>query len=121
MASIRNAEDFNQHKSKLFQHQQTVQDNGGVTILVSMGSCGISVGAKKTWDALSRKIESENLTNISMKQTGCLGLCGSEPIVQIKLGDDPLVIYGNVTPELAIQIIEEHVLQKRILTEALVA
>ena len=56
-----------------------------------------------------RNDRNRQLQGIVVTQTGCIGLCECEPIVQVTLGDQPKVTYGKVTPDRAQQILKEHV------------
>ncbi len=81
-------------------------------ILVGLGSCGVAAGARKTFEAFQEEISSKNLSGITVKQTGCMGLCETEPTVEVKVAGMPDIIYGKVTPEIARKIIEKHVIRK---------
>ncbi|MBN2038489.1 MAG: (2Fe-2S) ferredoxin domain-containing protein [Spirochaetes bacterium] len=90
---------------KVKQPEETV-------ILVGLGSCGIAAGAGKTFEAFQDEISSKNLSGITVKQTGCMGLCETEPTVEVRVPGMPDIIYGKVTPEIARKIIEKHVIRK---------
>ncbi len=90
-------------------------DNKNIQMVVGMGTCGIAAGAKETFGAIIDMIAERNLPNILVRQTGCMGLCHSEPTVEVMVPDMPTVIYGNVTPEIAKEIVEKHVLGHRLL------
>jgi NADP-reducing hydrogenase subunit HndB len=57
------------------------------------------------------------LSGVVVKQTGCIGLCEWEPIVEVVVGDEPKVTYGKVSPERAKRIIHEHVMARKVVTE----
>lgn len=84
------------------------------TILVGMGTCGVAAGAKQTYEVFQSKLgELGLLENITLKGTGCLGLCYSEPTVEVRIpGKDP-VVYGNVKGKEAEKIISEHLTQNQ--------
>jgi NADP-reducing hydrogenase subunit HndB len=67
--------------------------------------------------AILKVIEEENLSGIVVRQTGCMGLCEWEPIVEVTLGDAPKVTYGKVSAERAKQIMKEHVMGEKVVTE----
>ena len=56
----------------------------GTTVLVGMGTCGIAAGAAAVFQTLQNAIAAKGLTNVALKPTGCLGLCFSEPTVEVK-------------------------------------
>jgi NADP-reducing hydrogenase subunit HndB len=105
---------------KLREEQQKAMtrcdsSNKDVKIIVGMGTCGIAAGAKDVFNAILGNLEAKNITNVRVSQTGCMGLCHSEPTVEVIVPDMPDVIYGNVKEEIAEQIIQEHVIGKKLL------
>jgi NADP-reducing hydrogenase subunit HndB len=104
-----NREQFNEVKTKLKNSK-----NNETEILVGLGSCGIAAGSKKTFDAFVEEINAKGLTSILVKRTGCMGLCETEPTVEVKVPGMPAIIYGMVTPEIARKIIENHIIRKTI-------
>lgn len=89
--------------------------NRDVQIVVGMATCGIAAGAKETFSAILDEVERQSLGNVLVRQTGCMGLCHSEPTVEVAVPDMPSVIYGNVDAELGRKIVREHVMNKRLL------
>ncbi|MBI9108630.1 MAG: (2Fe-2S) ferredoxin domain-containing protein [Spirochaetales bacterium] len=81
-----------------------------IHIIIGMGTCGIAAGAKGSLDAFLDEIEKNKIKNVTVKQTGCMGLCYVEPTVEVKVPGMPDTIYGNVNVETARKIIKEHVL-----------
>ncbi|MCL2180348.1 MAG: (2Fe-2S) ferredoxin domain-containing protein [Treponema sp.] len=87
-----------------------------IQIIVGMGTCGIASGAKQTLDAFIVGLDENNLAgSCVVKQTGCMGLCHSEPTVEIIVPDMPPVIYGRVDAEVCKQIIQKHLIGKELL------
>ena len=85
-----------------------------IHIVVGMGTCGIAAGAKETLNALVDAVTARNLGNVLVRQTGCMGLCHSEPTVEVAVPGMPATIYGRVKPEQGVQIVEQHVAGKRL-------
>ena len=86
-----------------------------IQIIVGMGTCGIAAGAKETFGAIVDAIAAKGLTNVLVRQTGCMGLCHSEPTVEVVVPDMPAIIYGNVNADVGRQIIEKHVVAHQLL------
>jgi NADP-reducing hydrogenase subunit HndB len=86
-----------------------------ISILVGMGTCGIAAGAKKVYDIFLDEIKNKDLRDVEVKQVGCLGLCFSEPNIEIQIDGMPDVLYGKIDEELARQIIKQHVIRGVIL------
>ena len=83
--------------------------NKDVQVIVGMGTCGIAAGAKDTFTALVNAISDKGLTNVLIRQTGCMGLCHSEPTVEVVVPGMPTVIYGNVDAATAKDVVEKHI------------
>lgn len=87
-----------------------------IKLIVSYGSCGIAAGAKDVIAALKQEMAAQNMADKTQIQiTGCIGLCHAEPTVEVVMPDMPTTIYGHVTPEIAKQIVIEHLCGKKIL------
>ena len=85
-------------------------------VIVGMGTCGIAAGAKATLDAFISGLDEHNLVDTCLvRQTGCMGLCHSEPTVEVIAPGMPTVIYGNVDTAVAKEIIQKHLIGKELL------
>ena len=83
-----------------------------IEIIIGMGTCGIAAGAKESLDAFLDALEKTELKNVTVKQTGCMGLCYVEPTVEVKVPGMPDTIYGKVNPEVARKIVNEHIIER---------
>ncbi|HOV63839.1 MAG TPA: (2Fe-2S) ferredoxin domain-containing protein [Spirochaetia bacterium] len=88
-----------------------------VQIVVGMGTCGIAAGAKETLDAFLKELDEQNITNVLVKQTGCMGLCHVEPTVEVMKPGMPTIIYGDVNPTIAKAIVERHILKGELIND----
>jgi len=87
-----------------------------IQIVVGMGTCGIAAGAKQILDAFIVAIDENNLVDhCHVRQTGCMGLCHSEPTIEVFAPDMPAVIYSNVTAGLVKEIMQKHIIGKELL------
>ena len=89
-------------------------------IIIGMGTCGISAGAKDLLAALEAELEEKEL-EVIIKKTGCIGLCEKEPLVDIKLPGEDRVTYGNLSSEDLKRLINEHVEKGNIVRDLVVA
>ncbi len=87
-----------------------------IQIVVGMGTCGIAAGSKETLAAIREAVATGGFAHVSVRQAGCMGLCHSEPTVEVSVPGTPTVIYGNVTAANARKIVSEHVVNGRIVT-----
>jgi NADP-reducing hydrogenase subunit HndB len=109
MPTVKSLDDLKKIKEQATQKRDIKTASGQAQVTVAMGTCGIAAGARDTMKAVLETIETDALQGIVVTQTGCIGLCEWEPIVQVTIGDQPKVTYGKVTPERAQQILKEHV------------
>jgi NADP-reducing hydrogenase subunit HndB len=91
--------------------------NKDVQVIVGMGTCGIAAGAKDTFSALVGAINEKGLTNVLIRQTGCMGLCHSEPTVEVIVPGMPAVIYGNVDAATAKAVVEKHIVGHQLIDD----
>ena len=91
--------------------------NKDVQVIVGMGTCGIAAGAKDTFTALVDAISAKGLTNVLIRQTGCMGLCHSEPTVEVVVPGMPAVIYGNVDADTARAVVEKHIVGHQLIDD----
>lgn len=109
MDKVKSLEDLKRIREEALKKRQAKTVSGQKEIVVGMGTVGIAAGARQTLKAILEYIEEHNLTDIVVRQTGNIGLDSMEPIVQVSLGEGEKVTYGKVTPEIARQIMAEHV------------
>jgi len=89
--------------------------NKDVQVIVGMGTCGIAAGAKDTFTALVDAINEKGLSNVLIRQTGCMGMCHSEPTVEVVVPGMPTVIYGNVDKATAKDVVEKHIVGRSLI------
>lgn len=93
-----------------------------VRVVVGMATCGIAAGARPVLNALVEGVHKEGLTEkVTVSQTGCIGICRLEPIVEVfELGKER-VTYVKMTPEKAARVIEEHLKNGNVVNEYTIA
>ena len=92
-------------------------DGKDVHIIIGMGTCGIAAGAKQVLEAFIDEVAAKKIENVTVKQTGCMGLCYVEPTVEVKVPGMPDTIYGKVDAEVAKKILKDHVLAKKLVSD----
>jgi len=98
----------------------TAESEDRVLIRVGMATCGIASGARETMRAMIDELAKQNIPNVSVTQTGCMGFCAEEPIVEVVFKDKPSVIYGHVDAARGRQIITEHIMNGKLLQNAII-
>lgn len=100
------------------QMRTTGEDANRIVVSVGMATCGIAAGARATMSALSDAVVRNNLTNVSIVATGCLGYCYAEPMVVVNIPGSEPIRYANVDAGLAAEIIERHVMSGELVDNA---
>lgn len=90
------------------------EDTGNIRIVVGMATCGIASGARPVLTALSDEVLKRKLENVSVVQTGCIGLCRYEPVVEVLEPGKEKVTYIKMTPQKAVEVIEQHLIRNQV-------
>ena len=88
-----------------------------VRVVVGMATCGIAAGARPVMLKFMEEINTRGLSNVTVTQTGCIGMCRLEPMVDVILPDQEKVTYVHMTPEKVGRIVAEHIVNGRPVTE----
>ena len=89
-----------------------------IQVIVGMGTCGIAAGAKVTLDAFIKALDEHKLVDsVLVRQTGCMGMCHSEPTVEVLVPGMPTVIYGRVDADIAEKIVNKHIVGRELLDD----
>jgi NADP-reducing hydrogenase subunit HndC len=88
-------------------------------IRVGLSSCGIAAGAQQIFEILSDEVAKRNLP-VEVQRCGCSGMCYAEPLVEVFTEGLPPVVYGNVKPDCAMRIVEDHVRDRRLVNDRIV-
>ncbi len=88
----------------------------GTRVVVGMATCGIAAGARPVLSALVEEVSKENL-DIQVGQTGCIGICQYEPVVEVMEPDKEKVTYVKMTPEKAIKVVHKHLMGGEVVQE----
>ena len=90
-------------------------------VIVGMATCGIASGARPVLTALSDAVQTKGLTNVAVTQTGCIGLCQYEPIVEVLEPGKDKVTYVKMTPEKALEVVEQHLIRGQVIQKYTIA
>lgn len=93
------------------------EDETQTRVVVGMATCGIASGARPVLTSLSDAIQSKGLDHVVVTQTGCIGLCQYEPIVEIIEPGKEKVTYVKMTPEKALEVVDRHLIRGQIIAE----
>ena len=80
-----------------------------IRVVVGMATCGIAAGARPVMLKFVEEVRTRNLNNVTVSQTGCIGICQFEPIVEVYQSGKEKVTYVKMTPDKAKRVVEEHI------------
>ncbi len=89
----------------------------GVRVVVGMATCGIAAGARPVLNAFLQEVEKRSLANVTVTQTGCIGMCRYEPIVEVYVPGQEKVTYIHMTEEKAARVVAEHIINNKPVAE----
>ncbi len=114
---MKSLEDLKKMREKALKKVEMRDVNKKYRVVVGMATCGIAAGARPVLNKLIEELGNNDYPCI-VTQTGCIGLCAYEPIVEVfNQEDQTKTTYVHVTPEKAVSILQNHILKDRILTE----
>ena len=86
-------------------------DSNTIRVVVGMATCGISAGARPVLNAIVEELARENVAGVQVTQTGCIGICQYEPVVEVYEPGKEKVTYVKMTPEKAIRMVRQHLIK----------
>ena len=92
-------------------------DAAQVRVVVGMATCGIAAGARPVLAAFTEEVAKRNLSNVAVGQTGCIGICQYEPVVEVYMPGEEKVTYVKMTPEKAARVVADHLVNGNVVTE----
>jgi NADP-reducing hydrogenase subunit HndB len=110
--SLEDLRKLKEEKKKILDRRDVGEND--IVVIIGMGTCGIATGAKKIMEAFFDEVDKKKLEHVSIKQTGCMGLCYVEPTVEVKVPGMPDIIYGKVDGDVARKIVNDHFIQKKL-------
>lgn len=104
-------------RQKVVSNVTMRKDDHAIRVVVGMATCGIAAGARPVMNAFVEEVAKRNLEHVSVVQTGCIGVCRLEPIVEIMVPGEEKVTYVKMTPEKVAKVVAEHLVNNRVVKE----
>ena len=105
-------------KEKTKEKMTVREDQSDVTrVVVGMATCGIAAGARPVLNAFTEEVARRDLHGVLVTQTGCIGICQYEPVVEITCPGQEKVTYVKMTPEKVARVVSEHLVGGHPVTE----
>lgn len=92
-------------------------DNIDTRIVVGMATCGIAAGARPVLEAFLQEVDKRGLKNVTVSQTGCIGVCRLEPIAEVYVPGQEKVTYVKLNAEMVPKIVADHLVNQQVVTE----
>ena len=89
----------------------------GTRVLVGMATCGIAAGARPVLNAFVEEVAKRNLKDIMVTQTGCIGICQYEPVVEVVQPGKEKVTYVKMTADKVARVVSDHLVNGNVVTE----
>ena len=115
MKSLADLQAIRERMQKQIELRDTSEDH--IRVLVGMATCGTAAGARPVLNAFLEEVDKRGLTNVSVTQTGCIGVCRLEPIVEVLVPGQEKVTYVKMSPEKVPAIVSEHLVNGRVVSE----
>jgi len=93
------------------------KENDNIRVVVGMATCGIAAGARPVLLGFMEEIAKRGLNNVSVSQTGCIGVCRLEPIVEVFFPGKEKVTYVKVQPDMIAKIVNDHLVNGNVVDE----
>ena len=93
------------------REKMAVRDNqqDATRVIVGMATCGIAAGARPVLNAFTEEVARRELSGVTVTQTGCIGICQYEPVVEVFAPGKEKVTYVKMTPEKVARVVGEHI------------
>lgn len=88
-----------------------------IRVVVGMATCGIAAGARPVLAKFVEEVEKRQLSHVMVTQTGCIGICKLEPVVEVYIPGQEKVTYVKMTPEKAAKVVTDHLVNGQVVTE----
>ena len=111
MKSLAELEAIRQKTLENIAMRKEVHDS--VRVVVGMATCGIAAGARPVMLAFVEEINKRKLDHVTVSQTGCVGMCRLEPMVDVYMPGQEKVTYVKLTPDMVPRIVAEHIVNGR--------
>ena len=92
-------------------------DENSIRVVVGMATCGIAAGARPVMTAFLDEINRRGLTNVTVSQTGCIGVCQLEPVAEVFMPGEEKVTYVRLRPEMVPAIVEQHLVNHNVVQD----
>ncbi|HOC09172.1 MAG: (2Fe-2S) ferredoxin domain-containing protein [Clostridiales bacterium] len=114
---MKTIKDLEEIRNRTLERINIRKEREGTRVVVGMATCGISAGARPVLKALVEEVNKRGLRDVIVSQTGCIGICEYEPVLEVYRPGEDKVTYVKMTPEKAVRVVAEHIVNGKVVTE----
>ena len=114
MKSIKELEEI---RKRTLEQVNIRKDREGTRIVVGMATCGIAAGARPVLLQFMEEVNQRHLQDVTVSQTGCIGVCRLEPIVEVYAPNNEKVTYVHMTPDKVAKVVNDHIVNGQVVEE----
>lgn len=114
---MKTIKDLEEIRNRTLERINIRKEREGTRVVVGMATCGISAGARPVLKALVEEVNKRGLRDVIVSQTGCIGICEYEPVVEVYRPGEDKATYVKMTPEKAVRVVAEHIVNGKVVTE----
>lgn len=115
---MKSLEELKAIREKMKRQMDLREDNeSNIRVVVGMATCGIAAGARPVLNAFVEEVNKRGLKDTMVTQTGCIGICQYEPVVEIITPGKEKVTYVKMTAEKAVRVVNDHLVNGNVVTE----
>jgi NADP-reducing hydrogenase subunit HndB len=117
---MKTLEDLKKLREKI-KSEGNIRHDAETQIIIGMGTCGIAAGAREVMTAVMDEVSKRDLKDVQIRQTGCIGMCEKEVLLDVVRPNEPRVTYGKVKAKDVPKIREQHVMNGNIINDLVIA
>ncbi len=93
------------------------ESDDNIRVVVGMATCGIAAGARPVLNAFTEEVAKRNLHNVTVTQTGCIGICQYEPVVEVIDANGEKTTYVKMTADKVAKVVADHLVNGNVVSE----
>lgn len=115
---MKSLEELKAIRDKVKNNVTLREENGdNIRVVVGMATCGIAAGARPVLNAFTEEVAKRNLNNVTVTQTGCIGICQYEPVVEVIGVDGQKTTYVKMTADKVAKVVTDHLVNGNVVGE----
>ena len=115
---MKSLEELKAIRDKMKNNVNLREENGdNIRVVVGMATCGIAAGARPVLNAFTEEVAKRNLHNVTVTQTGCIGFCQYEPVVEVIDANGEKTTYVKMTADKVAKVVTDHLVNGNVVSE----